>query len=59
MTACCDRISQPWLLQHVPMDTGMLAQWLKAGYMERKPFHATEEGTPQGGTIAPVLCHMT
>jgi len=27
MTACCDRISHPWRLRHVPRDTGMLAQW--------------------------------
>ncbi|MGH8059373.1 MAG: reverse transcriptase domain-containing protein, partial [Candidatus Entotheonellia bacterium] len=59
MPACFDHISHPWLLQHVPMDTGMLAKWLKAGDIERNTFHATEEGTPQGATISPVLCNMT
>jgi len=41
------------------MDTRLLASWLKAGYIERKTFHATEEGTPQGGIISPTLCNMT
>jgi RNA-directed DNA polymerase len=41
------------------MDKRMLTKWLKAGYIERKTFHATEEGTPQGSTISPILCNMT
>ena len=36
-----------------------MKQWLKAGYVERKTFHATEQGTPQGSIISPVLCNMT
>ena len=59
ITACFDQISHAWLLQHMPMDKCMLAKWLKSGYIERKTFHVTEEGTPQGATISPVLCNMT
>jgi RNA-directed DNA polymerase len=59
MRACGDRISHPWRLPQVPRATGMLAKGLKAGDLERKPFHATEEGRPQGGTSSPVLCHRT
>ena len=59
MTACCDHIRHPWLWQQVPMDTGMLAKWWKAGDRERTTCHATEEGTPQGGARSPVPCHMT
>jgi retron-type reverse transcriptase len=33
----------------------MLKKWLKAGYMEKHVLHPTEEGTPQGGIISPVL----
>ena len=59
ITACYDRISHEWLAEHVPMDKGILRKWLKSGYVERKTFQATEEGTPQGGIISPVLCNLT
>jgi RNA-directed DNA polymerase len=32
--ACFDRISHPWLQEHIPMDKRILGQWLVAGYME-------------------------
>src|SRR5260370_32561416 len=41
------------------MDKTMLLKWLKAGYLEHDQFHATEEGTPQGGIISPVAANMT
>ena len=36
----------------------MLRKWLKAGYMEKHVLHPTEEGTPQGGLISPVIANM-
>jgi RNA-directed DNA polymerase len=56
--ACFDRISHEWLLANVPMDTNLLHKWLKAGYMEKHILHPTEEGTPQGGIISPVLANL-
>ncbi len=56
---CYDAISHAWLLAHIPMDKAMLKKWLKAGYMENHVLHPTEEGTPQGGIISPVLANMT
>lgn len=56
--SCFDRISHFWLLAHIPMERAILGKWLKAGYMEQGTFHATEEGTPQGGVISPVLANM-
>jgi RNA-directed DNA polymerase len=31
----------------------LIAQWLKAGYVEMGTLHQTEAGTPQGGVITP------
>lgn len=56
--ACFDRIDHDWLLAHVPLHGALLRQWLKAGYMERHVLHPTEEGTPQGGIISPVLANL-
>src|SRR3974377_1147833 len=36
----------------------MLRKWLKSGYMEKNILYPTEEGTPQGGIISPVLANM-
>ncbi len=57
--SCFDRISHQWLLDNVRMDTEILRKWLKAGYMEGKALYPTEEGTPQGGIISPVLANLT
>jgi RNA-directed DNA polymerase len=40
------------------MDRKVLGKWLKAGYMEGKRLYPTEEGTPQGGIISPVLANL-
>jgi RNA-directed DNA polymerase len=56
--ACFDRISHEWLLENVPMDKAILKAWLKAGYLRDARFYPTEEGTPQGGIISPVLANL-
>ncbi|HEY3414317.1 MAG TPA: group II intron reverse transcriptase/maturase [Armatimonadota bacterium] len=56
--SCFDRISHEWLLANVPMDKAILRKWLAAGYMEEGVFYETEEGTPQGGVISPVLANF-
>ena len=56
--SCFDRISHDWLLDHVPMERGILRKWLKSGYMEKDAFYETEDGTPQGGIISPVLANL-
>ncbi len=37
---------------------GMIRQWLRAGVVENGRFSATEQGTPQGGVISPVLLNV-
>ena len=56
---CFDNISHEWLLSHIPMEKRILQQWLKSGFMEKNSFYRTEDGTPQGGIISPVLANMT
>jgi RNA-directed DNA polymerase len=55
---CFDNIDHEWLLAHVPMDKGVLRKRLKAGYFEGNTLFPTESGTPQGGTISPVLANL-
>ena len=56
--ACFDRIDHNWLLSHVPLDKEIVRKWLKSGYLESHVFYATQEGTPQGGIISPVLANL-
>jgi RNA-directed DNA polymerase len=37
---------------------GMIEQWLKAGVVENGSLSRTEEGTPQGGVVSPVLLNV-
>ena len=57
--SCFDRIRHEWLLRNIPMDKRMLRKWLEAGYVEKGVLYPTEEGTPQGGIISPVLANLT
>lgn len=57
--SCFDRINHEWLLENIPIDTTILRKWLKAGFIEKNLLHPTENGTPQGGIISPVLMNMT
>ncbi len=54
---CFDNINHNWLLSHVLTDKKMLRQWLKAGFIKKGVFTATNAGTPQGGIISPVLAN--
>jgi RNA-directed DNA polymerase len=56
--SCFDEISHQWLLDHIPMEKTILRKWIKAGMIDRKTFHHTQSGTPQGGIISPVLCNL-
>ncbi len=55
-----DNISHDYLLKTIGPVPGkeLIKQWLKAGYVEHGTFHATEQGTPQGGVASPLLANI-
>ena len=59
ITGFFDNINHEWLLNHVHMDGRVLQKWLRSGVVDRGQLRRTEEGTPQGGIISPVLANIT
>jgi len=61
ISKCFDKINHKALLEKVntfPALRRQLKAWLKAGVIEDFQFHPTEEGTPQGGCISPLLANI-
>lgn len=59
-----DSIDHGWMqkfLEHRISDrrlVRLLMKWLKAGVMDEGRLHETQEGTPQGGIISPLLANI-
>lgn len=59
-----DSVDHDWLLKVVAHRVGdprmlhLIRMWLKAGVLEGNQWHATEEGTPQGSAISPLLANI-
>ncbi|MFE2971743.1 group II intron reverse transcriptase/maturase [Streptomyces sp. NPDC059340] len=60
LTAAFDRIDHDRLMATLGTfpARGLVRQWLKAGVVDRGRFAPTEEGTPQGGVISPLLFNV-
>ena len=60
LAAAFDRIAHDHLLAQLGTfpARGMVKQWLRAGVVENGRLAPTEEGTPQGGVVSPVLLNV-
>lgn len=56
--SCFDTISHDWLMRNIPLKQSFMRQCLKAGYIENGRLFPNEEGTPQGGSLSPILANM-
>ena len=59
-----DRIEHSWMVKFVEHRVGdrrivrLIQNWLKAGVMEQGRWTGTEQGTPQGSVISPILANL-
>jgi len=59
-----DQIGHDWMIQFVEHRIGdqrivrLIQKWLKAGVMEDGRWFESEEGTPQGSVISPILANL-
>ena len=60
LSAAFDRIDHNRLLAHLGTFPArvMIARWLAAGVVEQGRFVPTEQGTPQGGVVSPMLLNI-
>ncbi len=61
ISKCFDRINHKKLLEKLnttPSFRRQVRAWLKAGVMDGKELFPTDEGTPQGGVISPLLANV-
>ncbi|BBD55510.1 group II intron reverse transcriptase/maturase [Planktothrix agardhii] len=61
ISKCFDRIDQKALISKIhtyPTLSRLIKTWLKAGYCDGKEIFPTNDGTPQGGVISPLLANI-
>jgi len=57
---CFDTLNHDYIMQQLKEfpETELIGRWLKAGFVDNKVFNETEEGSPQGGIISPLLANI-
>ncbi|NEQ83382.1 MAG: group II intron reverse transcriptase/maturase [Moorea sp. SIO2I5] len=61
ISKCFDKINHDALLSKLntyPSMRRLIKKWLKAGVIDEGTFSPTDEGTPQGGIISPLLANI-
>ena len=61
IAGCFDNINHHALLQKLATSASLrrlIRAWLKAGIMDGQVYAATEQGTPQGGVLSPLLANI-
>lgn len=59
-----DHVDHEWMMKFLNVRIGdpnllrLIKRFLKNGYMESGQLHATNEGTPQGGVVSPILANI-
>lgn len=59
-----DSLSQNWLVKFIEHRIGdrrvvrLIQKWLRAGVLEEGELTVSEEGTPQGGSVSPLLANV-
>lgn len=56
--SCFDDISHKWMEENITMNTKVLRQFIKAGYLYNKKLFPTNKGAIQGGSISPTLANI-
>lgn len=62
ISKCFDKISHEFLLRHVPLyrkvDRNIIMKMLKAKVIDQRDVFESDNGTPQGGILSPVLANI-
>ena len=59
-----DQVDHEWLMKFLGVRIGdqnflrLIKRFLKNGYMEEGKLHPSDEGTPQGGVVSPILANV-
>ncbi|TWE01936.1 RNA-directed DNA polymerase [Neobacillus bataviensis] len=57
---CFDNLNHDYILEQIKgfPAFNVVEKWLKAGFVDNKVFYVSENGTPQGGIISPLLANI-